>query len=86
MGLLSVLAGIVVLSYPGLTLLGLATVLGIWLAIFGVMEITAAFRIRGLGRSASRTSRLRQRLTGKLSRHGGTVRRITPKLAALIAS
>lgn len=64
MGLLSVLAGIVVLSYPGLTLVGLATVLGIWLAIFGVMEITAAFRMRGLGHSASRTSRLRQRLTG----------------------
>ena len=41
-------------------------VLGIWLAVFGVMEITAAFRIRirGLGRAGSRTSRLRQRLTG----------------------
>jgi uncharacterized membrane protein HdeD (DUF308 family) len=39
------------LAYGVLTLLGLATVLGIWLAIFGVMEITAAFR--GLGRSAS---------------------------------
>jgi uncharacterized membrane protein HdeD (DUF308 family) len=63
MGVLSVLAGLVVLSYPGLTLVGLATVLGVWLAIFGVMEITAAFRIRGAGHSASRTSRLRQRLT-----------------------
>jgi uncharacterized membrane protein HdeD (DUF308 family) len=64
MGLLSVLAGIVVLAYPGLTLVGLAVVLGVWLAIFGVMEITLAFRIRGVGRTATRASRLRQRLTG----------------------
>jgi uncharacterized membrane protein HdeD (DUF308 family) len=64
MGLLSVLAGIVVLSYPGLTLLGLAVVLGVWLAIFGVMEITLAFRIRRAGHPATPARRLRQRLTG----------------------
>jgi uncharacterized membrane protein HdeD (DUF308 family) len=46
MGLLSVLAGIIVLAYPGLTLLGLAVILGIWLLVFGGMEVTAAFRIR----------------------------------------
>ena len=46
MGVLSVLAGIIVLAYPGLTLLGLAVILGIWLLVFGAMEITAAFRIR----------------------------------------
>ncbi len=51
MGLLSVVAGIIVLAYPGLTLYGLAVVLGVWLAIFGVMEIMAAFRIRSVGRS-----------------------------------
>jgi uncharacterized membrane protein HdeD (DUF308 family) len=48
MGLLSALAGIVVLAYPGLTLLGLAVILGIWLLIFGIMEMTAAFRLRSL--------------------------------------
>lgn len=46
MGLLSVLAGIIVLIYPGLTLVGLAVILGIWLVIFGVMEIVVAVRIR----------------------------------------
>jgi uncharacterized membrane protein HdeD (DUF308 family) len=48
MGILSALAGIIVLAYPGLTLLGLAVILGIWLLVFGIMEITAAFRIRRL--------------------------------------
>jgi uncharacterized membrane protein HdeD (DUF308 family) len=64
LALLGVLSGLVVLSYPGLSLLGLATVLGVWLAIFGVMEITAAFRIRGAGHPATPARRLRQRLTG----------------------
>lgn len=45
-GILSALAGIIVLAWPGLTLLTLAIILGIWLLIFGVMEIMAAFRIR----------------------------------------
>ena len=49
MGLLSILAGIIVLAYPGLTLLGLAVILGIWLLVFGAMEITAAYRIRHAG-------------------------------------
>lgn len=49
MGALSLVAGIVVLAYPGLTLYGLAVILGIWLAIFGVMEIAAAFRLRSVG-------------------------------------
>jgi uncharacterized membrane protein HdeD (DUF308 family) len=48
MGILSALAGIIVLAYPGLTLLGLAVILGIWLLVFGIMEITAAVRIRRL--------------------------------------
>ncbi len=48
MGLLSVLAGLIVLAFPGLTLVGLAVILGIWLVIFGVMEVVAAFRLRAL--------------------------------------
>jgi uncharacterized membrane protein HdeD (DUF308 family) len=46
MGVLSILAGIVVLSYPGISLVTLAWVLGIWLIIYGVMEIALAFRVR----------------------------------------
>jgi uncharacterized membrane protein HdeD (DUF308 family) len=47
-GVLSILAGIVVLAYPGISLVTLAVVLGIWLLFFGVMEITMALRIRSL--------------------------------------
>ena len=54
MGVLSVLAGIVVLAYPGLSLVSLAVILGVWLLIFGVMEMTAAFRVRSIGHAATR--------------------------------
>ena len=46
MGILSILAGIVVLAYPGITLLVLAVVLSVWLLILGVMQIVLAFQIR----------------------------------------
>jgi uncharacterized membrane protein HdeD (DUF308 family) len=49
-GLLSVLAGLIVLVVPGLSLFGLAVVLGVWLLIFGSMETGAAFRLRRLTR------------------------------------
>lgn len=52
MGILSVLSGIIVLAYPGISLLVLAVVLSIWLLVFGVMEISLAFRIRSLARRA----------------------------------
>jgi len=48
MGIISVLAGIVVLAYPGISLLVLAIVLGAWLIVFGAMQVTLAFRIRSL--------------------------------------
>jgi uncharacterized membrane protein HdeD (DUF308 family) len=52
MGILSILAGIVVLVYPGITLVVLAVVLGVWLLVFGAMQIFLAFQIRSLaGRS-----------------------------------
>jgi uncharacterized membrane protein HdeD (DUF308 family) len=50
-GILSTLAGIIVLASPGLSLVGLAVILGIWLVVFGIMEITAAFRLRSAVRS-----------------------------------
>jgi uncharacterized membrane protein HdeD (DUF308 family) len=52
MGVLSILAGIIVLAYPGLSLYGLAIILGIWLLIFGVMEMAAAFRLRSAAHAA----------------------------------
>jgi uncharacterized membrane protein HdeD (DUF308 family) len=48
MGGLSVVAGIVVLAYPGISLLVLDVVLSVWLLLFGVMQIMLAFRIRSL--------------------------------------
>jgi uncharacterized membrane protein HdeD (DUF308 family) len=54
MGLLSVLAGVVVLVYPGISLATLAVVPGFWLVVFGIMEIVLAFRLRSLGHAAAR--------------------------------
>jgi uncharacterized membrane protein HdeD (DUF308 family) len=54
MGLLSIVAGIVVLVYPAISLATLAIVLGFWLLVFGVMEIVLAFRLRSLGHAAAR--------------------------------
>jgi uncharacterized membrane protein HdeD (DUF308 family) len=53
-GVLSLIAGLIVLAFPGLTLLGLAVILGIWLIIFGVMEMTSAFRLRSVGHASRR--------------------------------
>ena len=47
-GILSIFAGIIVLAYPGISLLVLAVVLAVWLLFYGVMEITLAFRLRSL--------------------------------------
>jgi uncharacterized membrane protein HdeD (DUF308 family) len=49
-GVLSAIAGIIVLAFPGLTLLGLAVILGIWLVVFGIMAIGGAFRLRSASR------------------------------------
>jgi uncharacterized membrane protein HdeD (DUF308 family) len=56
MGLLSIVAGVVVLIYPGISLATLAIVLGFWLIVLGVMEIVAAFRIRSVGHAAGRVA------------------------------
>jgi uncharacterized membrane protein HdeD (DUF308 family) len=48
MGVVSVLAGAVVLAYPGISLVVLAVVLSIWLLIFGATQIVLAVRIRSL--------------------------------------
>jgi uncharacterized membrane protein HdeD (DUF308 family) len=48
MGVLSMFAGLVVLAYPGISLLVLTVVLSVWLLFYGIMEITLAFRLRSL--------------------------------------
>jgi uncharacterized membrane protein HdeD (DUF308 family) len=44
MGVLSIFAGLIVLAYPGISLLTLAIVLGVWLLVFGAMETGLAVR------------------------------------------
>jgi uncharacterized membrane protein HdeD (DUF308 family) len=53
-GILSVAAGIVVLVYPGITLLTLTVVLGIWLVVLGAINVVAAFRLRSALTTATR--------------------------------
>ncbi|MBV9384006.1 MAG: DUF308 domain-containing protein [Streptosporangiaceae bacterium] len=53
MGVLSIIAGLVVLAYPGISLFTLAVFLGIWLVVLGVMEIASAFRLRSAAHAAS---------------------------------
>ena len=56
MGLLSVVAGVVVLVYPGISLATMAVVLGFWLLVYGIMEIVLAFRLRSAGQEATRVA------------------------------
>lgn len=46
MGVLSIFAGIILLAYPGLSLVALYIIVSIWLLVFGFMEISAALQIR----------------------------------------
>ncbi len=47
-GILSVLAGLVVLLYPSPSLYALSLVGGIWLIVLGLVEVVGAFRLRRL--------------------------------------
>ena len=42
------------LVYPAISLLTLAVFLGVWLLIYGVMEMALAFRLRSAGKAAAR--------------------------------
>ena len=46
LGILSFIAGVVVLSWPAPTLLVLVWVLGVWLVVYGLVGIGAAFVVR----------------------------------------
>ena len=52
LGILSFIAGVVVLSWPAPTLLVLVWVLGIWLVIYGLIGIAGAFTVRKAVRTA----------------------------------
>jgi uncharacterized membrane protein HdeD (DUF308 family) len=48
MGILAFAAGIVTLTWPHLTLNVLAVIMGIWLILYGVLEIALSFQVRHL--------------------------------------
>jgi uncharacterized membrane protein HdeD (DUF308 family) len=50
-GIVSIIAGIVVLAWPFDSIVVLALVVGIWLIVIGVFEIVSAFQIRKAGKS-----------------------------------
>ena len=50
-GIISGLAGIAVVAYPGSSLFFLTIVLGMWLIVFGLFELVAAFRLRKIAKS-----------------------------------
>ena len=45
-GAVSLIAGVIAVFLPGLTILSLALLIGAWLVVAGVMEIFAAWRVR----------------------------------------
>lgn len=47
-GVLAIIAGIILLAYPGLSLTVLTVILGVWLLVFGIMEIVAGFHLRSV--------------------------------------
>jgi uncharacterized membrane protein HdeD (DUF308 family) len=50
-GILSVIAGIIVLEYPAMSAATLAIFGGIWLIIYGIMQCVAAFQLRSLSKA-----------------------------------
>jgi uncharacterized membrane protein HdeD (DUF308 family) len=49
MGVLSIIAGLILVSYPGISLVTLAVIVSVWLLVFGFGEIALAFQLRRLG-------------------------------------
>jgi uncharacterized membrane protein HdeD (DUF308 family) len=56
MGVLSIVAGVIVLVSPGISLFTLTIVLGVWLIVFGIMEIVLAWRLRSVVTAAARVA------------------------------
>ena len=51
-GILGIIAGIILLAYPGISVLTLAIVVSIWLIVYGMMLISVASQMRSLARRA----------------------------------
>lgn len=51
-GIVMLIGGLVVLTWPGISLVTLAWVTGIWLIVGGIFEIVAAFKLRSLAKAA----------------------------------
>ncbi len=52
-GVVLFLGGVVILVWPGISLLTLTIVAGAWVLVFGLVEVFAAFQVRKLGRAAT---------------------------------
>jgi uncharacterized membrane protein HdeD (DUF308 family) len=52
-GIVMLIGGLVILVYPGISLVTLAWVAGIWLIVGGIFEIIAAFRLRSVHKAAT---------------------------------
>jgi uncharacterized membrane protein HdeD (DUF308 family) len=48
MGLLGLVAGVVTLVVPGITLVTLATIMGVWLIIYGLLQVFTSLALRTL--------------------------------------
>ena len=51
MGVLAFAAGLITLVWPGVTLTVLAVIMGIWLIVYGLLEIALSFQLRRLTRA-----------------------------------
>lgn len=52
-GVLSLLAGVVVLLWPAITLGALVWVAGLWLVVLGVIEVAGSFQLRSMAKQLS---------------------------------
>jgi uncharacterized membrane protein HdeD (DUF308 family) len=52
-GVLSLIAGIVVLAWPAITLAALVWVTGLWLVVLGLIEVIGSFQLKALARDLS---------------------------------
>lgn len=56
-GVLGIVAGLFLVFFPGISLVALAIFLGVWLVLFGVMQVLAALALRSHHRASSVGSR-----------------------------
>jgi uncharacterized membrane protein HdeD (DUF308 family) len=54
MGIVSIVAGVLLLSIPGLSLVVMVFLIGAWLVFFGVLQTSLALRLRSVTHSAER--------------------------------